>query len=194
MSRQQKRRPAGFTLIEVIVSLSAFTIIMLGIVAIFGSAFVSYRETRSLQHNLESAQFAMNTMAKELRTSSIVSVPTTNPLNVHFIDYSQNGGRGACITYWVDTTTSEFKKWVHPMSSDNPNTNRTNCAGLTFGSGDYVGVLVQDVTDSQISAIPSDDSPRTVGRVTVRLRIGTTVNNQTIQSSVSLRDFNFIDI
>lgn len=188
MSRQQTRKSAGFTLIEVIVSLSAFTIIMLAVVAIFGSAFVSYRETRSLQHNLESAQFAMNTMAKELRTSSVLSSSGAGSnIDIRFYDYSQN----KCIRYLV--MTNRLNKYSAVVAGSDPNARRGNCTVSAFG-GVSAQVLVEDVVESSASSVPSDDSPRTVGRVTVRLRIGTTVNNQTIQSSVSLRDFNFIDI
>lgn len=185
----------GFTLIEVIISIATFSIIMLSVMYIFGTAFSGYRETRNLQHNLESAQFAMNTMAKELRTSSVVRGFVTNPIDIQFIDYSQNGGKGACIAYWVDPNTNQFKKWSRSMTNTNPNTNRVICATLSnWNNADYMGILVEDVAESAVRTTASDDSPRTVGKVTVRLRIGTPANNQTLQSSVSLRDFNFIDI
>lgn len=188
MLRQQNKRYSGFTLIEVIVSLSAFTIIMLGVVAIFGSAFVSYRETRNLQHNLESAQFTMNTMAKELRTSSVLSSSGAGSnIDIRFFDYSQD----KCIRYSVGSNKL-YKQSVAVAGSD-PNARRGNCTAAAVG-GVSAQVLVEDVVESSTSSVLSDHSPRKVGKVTMRLRIGNDSRNQTIQSSVSLRDFNFIDI
>lgn len=183
----------GLTLIEIVVAMGVFTILMLAVSDIFASAFRAQRETTRLQQNLEAAQAAMNLMAKELRTSSIVfpdGETENHPLDVQFIDYSQ----GKCIRYKVDAGV--LKKWAAPQMDADPDAKRSNCRGRAIESSVYaVGELARDITTSWYKIQTSTNSaPRRVGRVTVWLKIGTAGYNRTIQSSVSLRDFNYIGI
>ncbi|MFA5986221.1 MAG: prepilin-type N-terminal cleavage/methylation domain-containing protein [Parcubacteria group bacterium] len=62
----------GFTLIELMVSIFIFLIIMTAIVGIFARQIQAYRNARVSQNDLENAQFAMNYMAKTLRTATVL--------------------------------------------------------------------------------------------------------------------------
>jgi prepilin-type N-terminal cleavage/methylation domain-containing protein len=64
----------GFTLIELLVSVFVFLLIMLAVVTIFIREVEAFRNAKDSQRSLENAQFAMNFVAKTLRTS-IVTIP-----------------------------------------------------------------------------------------------------------------------
>lgn len=82
----------GFTLLEVLVAISIFSVVLTGVSGIFSNFVKNYKSTKIVQRNLENAQFAVNQMAKILRTSKLVS-PVNNPVSsqaVEVYDYSQN--------------------------------------------------------------------------------------------------------
>lgn len=191
--QRHRRTLKGYTFVELVVAIAMFSIIMLAVMQVFATTFLGYKETKKLQRNLETAQFAINTMAKELRTSSVLS-GSSSPLNIRFIDYSQNGGRGTCILYQVNS--GQLEKWARDMGNSDPNVNRTDCRdSVSFGAGDHRGILVKSIQASRASVVPSRDSgPKRVGKVTISLKVGPEGYNETLQTTVSLRDFNYVGI
>jgi prepilin-type N-terminal cleavage/methylation domain-containing protein len=171
-----KKSRRGFSLIEVIVSLFIFGLIMTAASQIFTRAFAGHRHARSLQHDIENAQYLSGILAKELRTSTIVNPnsPTSGAQSVQFYDHSQ----GLCIQYRIRSNALQVAK----QNSTGPSA--CNVASLsvftTVSSGTISGAF--DVT-------PSSPSPHTVGRVTLALRIQEGTHSEVIQSTVSLRDF-----
>ncbi len=166
------KRYQGFTLIETVVSMFIFVLVIAAVAQIFTQSFSGYRYEKTVQNDLESAQFTINTMAKELRTSSIVSFSASS---VRFIDYSQS----MCFDYEITGTTLT-------VASRSGATTVSDCG--SYGPPTVVarGIAggVFNVTKSQSS------SPQRVGRVTVSLQIGTGATHQAnIQTSVSLRDY-----
>ena len=67
-----QKKQKGFTLIEMIVSIFVFVLIMLAIVEVFASQIRAHKNARTLQSDLENAQFAMNYIGKTLRTATLV--------------------------------------------------------------------------------------------------------------------------
>lgn len=182
------RRKRGYTLIEIVAALAMFTIIMLAITQILGRGVSSYRETKRTQANLETAQFALSLIAKELRTSSIVdsNITATNS-TIEFYDYSQS----RCIQYILDESSGQITRRAVSFSDPDPNVNRSSCAGHTFGGSAQVvfsGLLDQAV--NVVTSTPASPDPR-VGRVTFVITVGTGSNAATLQTSISLRDYNY---
>lgn len=162
----------GFTLIETVVSTFIFVLTIAAVSQIFTQSFSGYRYEKTVQGDLESAQFTINTMAKELRTSSIASSSSSS---VKFIDHSQ----GMCFDYEITGTTLT-------VASQNGVTTVADCG--SYGSPVVVarGIVGGkfDVTESRSSG------PQRIGKVTVSLQIGTGATHQAnIQTSVSLRDY-----
>lgn len=62
----------GFSLIEMMISVFIFMLMMVAIVQIFAQQIQTYRHARSVQNDMENAQFAMNYIAKTLRTASVL--------------------------------------------------------------------------------------------------------------------------
>lgn len=184
-----RTRQSGFSLIEVVMAMGAFTLIMMGTIQILAQGSKNYRSTKLIQTNLETAQFALNAMAKELRTSSVVgaSMGATSS-SVTFFDYSQN----RCIQYRADESAGTLTKRSHAFGSTDPNANRTSCAAYTF-TETSVPVLT-DLSNQAFNVDMSTQTPPHVGRVSVALTIGTSGASAMVQTTVSLRDFNYIGI
>lgn len=187
------RKQKGLSLIEIVMSMAAFTIILTGTIQIVAQSAKNFRSMKTLQANLETAQFALNTMGKELRTSSVVSSATgATASTVTFFDYSQ----GRCIQYRADESTGLVQKRSHAFGSSDPDANRTSCAGYAFAEA-YETLLTglsQQAMNVVVSRNVADASGPMVGRVTVSLTVGSGGGAATAQTTVSLRDFNFIGI
>ena len=166
-----RKKEKGFTLIEVLVATFVFVIVMSSVSQIFVSAFTAYRREKIIQNNLENAQFAMNTMAKELRGSSIVS---SGASSVKFYNY----GEKTCYSYSI--TGGELRT-IKQSSAD-----FITCQNATLT---LATVVVKDVTAGSFVVTPSALNT-TVGKVTLSLQVGSVGKNPVnIQTTVSLRDY-----
>lgn len=188
-----QKKTKGYTLIEIVSALAAFTIIMLGVTQIFGRGIASYRETKKTQINLQGAQSMLNLMSKELRTSSIASSTSgSTSSSIRFFDYSQN----RCIDYVLNQTTGQVTRRSAAYNDTDPDTNTNDeqlnyCTGHSFTSS--AEVLLTGVTGQAIRVVNSSDnvaSPQ-VGKVTISLTLGQGSNQSSLQTTVSLRDFNY---
>jgi prepilin-type N-terminal cleavage/methylation domain-containing protein len=182
----------GFTLIEVIVSLFVFLIIMLALSSTFAQSFTGYRNTRAVQRDVESAQFALNLMAKELRTSTVVS-STAN--SVTFYDYSQ---AGKCFKYEIanDQLTVASKDVTVPP----PPAVFDPIAGCAGGFPSSTPLVKTETTAGTVRGtfrvIPSEKSPsKKVGKVTTSLQISEgPKHTANVQTTSSLRDYGYIGL
>ena len=178
----------GFTLPELLVSLFVFSIAIVAATQTFTSAYAGYRMTRVVQHDLENAQFAMNILAKTLRTSSVVS-PATGPFPrqssfIKFYDHSQE----KCIHYRLSEEALE-------VASADASGGVSACDGMTLAA--FTVVTTGTVTGSfYVTPSATVGGPATrVGRVTIALAISADANHTAqIQTSVSLRDFGNIGL
>ncbi len=170
---QKKNR--GFTLVEVLVATFVFVIAMSAVSHIFVSAFSAYREEKIVEDNLENAQFIMNTMAKELRGSSIVS-PSTDTNVIKFYNY----GLKTCFIYNINSSGSLMKG----TQENTADTSSCNSAGVFPSTPVLTGV-----SGSSFSTFPSQ--LKTVGKVTILLKIGGSSGSHPalVQTTVSLRDY-----
>ncbi|MBI2439217.1 MAG: type II secretion system protein [Candidatus Moranbacteria bacterium] len=174
----------GFTLVEVTVALAVFTILMSAVAGIFSSAFSGYRFARGTQKDLEAAQFAINTLAKELRTSTIVA---SSASHVKFFDYS----RGKCVRYEFVGSGLYTRQMTSP--------DVTTCAATGIPSASTMVVTTGTVSGS-FSVVMSTQSPKGIGKVTVSMDIcdhdcgNPTAHHARIQSTSSLRDYEYVGL
>jgi len=177
----------GFTLLEVLVSLAIFTVMMVAVSQTFAGAFSGYRNTRALQRDLENAQYFMNILAKELRTSSVVS-PLTGPFPVssqfvQFYDHSQ----GKCFHYKIEQNALRMDE--ADAAGVAACGTMTLSAFETVSTGIVAGAFY--VTPSTVAP----DTPMRVGKVTISLDVSEgNVHHAYVQTTVSLRDFGNIGL
>ena len=173
----------GLSLLEVMVSMGIFSMMMVAVAGIFGSSIQSSRANRNIQHDLENAQFVMNDIAKQLRTSTVVNV-NVDSNSLRFYDYSQ----GKCIQYGK----SSIANYIEVASAT---TTRVSCvSGLGLGTatrvttGDVIPAF-SVVTSSLDTVTPASSR---VGKVTMAFLVrekATSTRNVLIQTTVSLRDY-----
>lgn len=175
----------GFTLVEILVALFVFVILMAAASQIFVASFSGYRDARMVHIDLQNAQYTLNSMAKMIRTSTLVSPASANTSRLRFFDYSQ-GRDGLCV---------EFNIAGNMLSAASVETgNPEECGEAGFTSEDFIS-LTSGFVSGKFAVTPSESGvPKKVGRVTVSLRI-TEGGKHTafIQSSTSLRDYGNID-
>lgn len=183
----------GFTLIEAVVSLFVFLIIMLALSDTFTQSFAGYRNARAVQKDVENAQFALNLMAKELRTSTVVSFTASS---VKFYDHSQ----GRCFEYNINTTDKTLETRSRPPTSNfappDADVKKVNDCKLNPISVVYT-TLSTGVSDGKFVVVPSDkdSNPKKVGKVTTSLQISEGPKHKAnVQTTSSLRDYGYVGI
>lgn len=182
------KRVAAYTLVEIVTALAVFTVIMLAMSQTLGRGMLSYKETKRTQVNLETAQFALSLIAKELRTSSIVANTLGSSSSmIKFYDYSQS----RCIEYVLDETAGRITRRATTIASDDSNQNRADCLAYSFSSA--AQVVFSGLLDQSVSVTPSvaANPDPLVGKITFALTVGTSSNASTLQTSISLRDYNY---
>ncbi len=203
MKRKNSKVKKGFSLVEMLVAVFIFLIVMTAVVTIFARQSESFSYLRIQQRNTENAQFAINFIAKTLRTSTIVGDPLlgTNPseTDIHVFDYSQD----LCFRFQFDNTLGTLTVTSRlPDPSDKLSCGRPswmNPADPSF-SGEHYELTTGFVRGSfHTLETTRDYDPLAIGNqfrigfITMRLEISDT-NPATsrkiwIQSSVSLRDY-----
>lgn len=154
---------SGFTLVETLIAVLIFSIVMVLLSGTFASFIKSYAQNRKIQKDTESAQYAMNLMAKTLRTSSLLTI--TFPLRT--FDYSQTGNN--CMVYdyvspskitFSSTTTADSAACgtaLMPAATDLTSNNIVNASVLataTTGTTRGKVTIVLSVQSNGSSAIP----------------------------------------
>ncbi|MDD2766583.1 MAG: prepilin-type N-terminal cleavage/methylation domain-containing protein [Candidatus Moranbacteria bacterium] len=167
----------GFSLVEMLVAMFIFTLVIGATSQIFTRAFVGYREQKRLQSDIESAQFALNTMAKELRTASVSnSTLNGNNTSIRFFDYSQK----LCFRYTISADAGTLSV------RSKPGTTLGNCNGGGYSTSTSI---VSHITRGRFYVRRSSNSPR-VGKVTISLFVDSGQAAPThLQTTVSLRDY-----
>jgi len=176
----------GFTLIEVLVSIFIFSLLMIVAFNFFGSSIFGYRNSKSIQKDLESAQYAMNIITKTLRTSKVID---SNSNMIRVYDYSRITGK--CILYQFSGNK------LFSGSSTAANFDEKLCASASITTKEMATNYINNFHFSVVLSSATTD-PKVVGRVTISAEVcatnscaGTTYGEKDmarIQSTVSLRN------
>lgn len=184
MNRKIIQKVRGFTLMELLVALFIFSIVMMATAQIFAKAYSGYHMTKRVQHDLENAQYAINILAKKLRTSSVVSGSGSQQY-IQFFDHSPTPPR--CIRYRISSNALEVAESVA--------TDVSQCDSMSLSS--FVPVTTGTVTGSFLAteSAPVGGPPTRVGKVTISLSVSEdAAHSAHIQTTISLRDFGNIDL
>ena len=183
-----------------VVSIGVFSIMVASLSATFASGFSAFGNSRELQRNLDTAQYAMNTLAKYLRTSTVAT--TASSQNIIFYDYSSE----RCIEYNFNGSVLR-ERWKSVPSStityaagvSDVITVRCN-QGVLAGCGDATCTWTNltsstgSITGS-FTVNPSTFTPKHLGRVTIFFSVqkdAASVKKEDIQTTVSLRDYQYV--
>lgn len=173
----------GFTLLEVMVAISIFSILVVVASGIFSGFIRNYKSTKEIQRNLENAQYAMNIVSKVLRTSTIVSASGSNQTAITVFDNSQ----GKCFVYRFDNVTVPNNLEVSEKAGV-----LADCAvGAGYSSFQSVTGDPIDAKGYFVWTYKTSNAPQ-VGMVTIKMDIGDQSGGKDlahIQTTVSLRDY-----
>lgn len=186
--KRSSHRLKGFTMVELLFAMFIFSILMVSAAGIFGQAFGSYRNAKFIQQDVENAQFLLDQMAKELRTSTIVTPVTPGGFtsSIQYYDYSQ----ATCYRYSISGGNVYKAAYVPGRATSEQDV--AACRSTTLSS--FAPISSGTVTGT-FYLVSSDDSPQRIGRVTIGLRIArNSAHVATIQSSVALRDFGYVGL
>lgn len=181
IKKQQESKKAclparrGFSLIETLIAIFVFSLAMAMVVGAFSSFYKTYVNSKKIQRDVESAQYAMNLMAKTLRTSSVVAVnasPMTAATTFDFYDYSQS----SCIRYTYDPVGKILRSGTQTGVASPAACNYPSISPTTF-----TGSIVNP------SVIATPTAGAVLGKVTVSLSVQSGISLLPIQMSVSLR-------
>lgn len=181
----KKKYVRGFSLMEVVVAMGIFSLLMSIVTVVFSGGFAAYRNTSSAQRYLENAQFIMNDLAKQLRTSSVINplgnpAVNTNPMSIQFFDHSQS----KCIMYRQHVAPDYIEKTIGSAGT-------VALCETAPGFGVWNRVTTGDVRMNL--AIRDSVLGSRAGMVTMSFWVsgggGNSVSPILLQSSVSLRDY-----
>ena len=171
----QRLRKRGFSLVESLIAVFIFSLVAAMLAGAFSGFLKNYANAKKAQRSAESAQYAMNLMAKSLRTSSLI---TTNfPLDT--FDYSQ----GKCIRYGFTANKLQVATTTDVSPAD-----PSACTWATATS--YADLTSADIQGALVTATPSTDP--VFGKITIALNVkevGQTTSALPIQMTVSLRQY-----
>ncbi|NTV55198.1 MAG: type II secretion system protein [Candidatus Moranbacteria bacterium] len=193
--KQFSKKAAGFTLIELIVSIGVFAIMSVSLSAAFTSGFSTFGNSREIQHDVEAAQYSMNMLAKYLRTSSVLEVAAAKD-DIRFYDYSAK----RCFEYRFNSGGTFQARWKNIASMTDVT---TDCSASTLGSCGDPSCVWKNLTPTSGSYVTgqfyattsTNGATKSVGRVTVTMSIkknSTAKLKSDIQTTVSLRDYDYV--
>ncbi|EKE16520.1 MAG: hypothetical protein ACD_11C00004G0018 [uncultured bacterium] len=177
-------RYRGFTLLETLVVVFIFTLVMISFTEYFAKFSQSEKDAKEIQANLENAQYAMNFMAKILRTSSIRF--GSGLTRIKGYDYSQE----KCFEFNFDIGSkkivygTEFVPSIANVEAD--------CTSPT--PPPMLDLTSETISDLKFSFEKSSEVPPQMGKVTIFMEVGTGSVKEKIQTTVSLRDYSVAGI
>ncbi|MBP7811683.1 MAG: hypothetical protein KA054_02465 [Candidatus Moranbacteria bacterium] len=172
-------------MVEVIVAIGIFSILLAMMSMVFGESIRIYRNTTYSQRYVENAQFTMNELIKQLRTSSVITpvgnpAVNTNPVSIRFFDHSQS----KCIVYRQHLAPDYIERALGGAST-------AALCSTDPDLGDWERMTAGDVRMRLI--IRNSVLNSRVGMVHVSFSVGggnnVDINPILLQSAVSLRDY-----
>jgi prepilin-type N-terminal cleavage/methylation domain-containing protein len=199
----EKNLEAGFSLIEVLVAMAIFSLIIGGIVMFSINSIKTSTKSRAVQEAVDNARYAMDDLAKKVRTSSNVKL-TNDGKDLFFIDNKTL--TKYCYEFDVDKGVMNVSKY-EPEFSGGRMTNATTYNSITDCDSTNLGDEAEIVggTDSKITIegnfevmttdIKSDSPHR--GFVRINIDVYYNKNDLTpenhaevhLQSGVSIADY-----
>lgn len=177
---RDKKNPKGYTFVEIIVTMFVFVVVMVAVAGIHSSLTKTNRKAVLTQRDLEQAQYALNLMAKTIRTSSIVTSCATPPCtrqDLVVFDNSRSSNR--CVKYSLNANTIE--------TGTADSATKEACESATIALAEMIGTYVDSLNFYVTSPIAGS-----IGKVTIVMRICSTsacTDEARLQTTVSLRKY-----
>lgn len=193
--KRSGKKVAGFTLIELIVSIGVFAVMSVSLTAAFTSGFSTFGNSREIQRDIEAAQYSMNMLAKYLRTSTVLEVSAAKD-DILFYDYSAK----RCFEYRFNSGGTFQARWKNIASLIDVETDCSasvlnSCVDSSCDWKDLTPTTGSYVTGQFYATVSTNGATKSVGRVTVTMSVkqkSTAKLKSDIQTTVSLRDYDYV--
>ncbi|MDP1884729.1 MAG: prepilin-type N-terminal cleavage/methylation domain-containing protein [Candidatus Moranbacteria bacterium] len=161
-----KNKYKGFSLMEMVVAIFVFSLVMTTATAVFVKVAGARKKVKAIQKDVEDARFAMEQMAKTLRTSTIMYVKplagVSHSQDIQVYDNSQ----GRCVEYRISNQKIQSRTGASSDSNDDGKVD--SCSFVNVPFGDMVGANVGDL---KFDVVKSDGSANKIGKVTISAHI-----------------------
>lgn len=186
----------GFTLIELIVAIFIFSILTISIVSVFASTVRAYSKSRAIKTIKENTEFAMNSIAKDVRMGKIESAYANGSRSDYFLVTRNRNQIKAC--YKISSSALSI--------CENSGSNCASCASGYENIVDLSGTGMSfDTATSGFYSLTTDppSDPTRRGWVEMNLDIiptgGVSSSNMDtdaihVQTIVSSRDYGWEDV
>ena len=165
-----RRKRAGFTLVEVMLSLAIMAVIMAAVGAAMHGAFLAYAENNKIAQVTQTARSVLHRMMQEVRTAEAVTSTATSVSVVP----PDNAEGLSLIVYELTNGTLFYKRTVNGEVLTEP----------VVGAGD--GVTIQNFTVWRETATDGEGVEYTT-RLTARLDISAGANRLDVSAAVCPR-------
>jgi len=206
-----KNSRKGFTLIELMVAIFIFSLITVAIVSVFVSTVTSYGKAKAIKTVKENAEFAMASIAKDVRMGKIVNPSAGYSVGSlkQYLMISRN--RGGKVCYYLDRTagssyvgviagvTNDAIACPNPLSSTYDKIMDLSGTGMNFGSTAGFYSCPTDMSTAESPCLgPVAEKGR--GWVEINLNIVSVAGKEmeadqiNVQTIVSSRDYGWEEI
>jgi len=206
IKKEKKSENKGFTLIELIVAIFIFSVILTGILSVSVSILNAYQKARSVKTLKESADFALSSIAKDVRMGKIESPFTVNgsphandgiTKDEYFAVTRNRDQEVACyhvVGSYLGVATGTPGSVDHSTPADCPHDDGIDVTGNYSRIVDLTGTGMNfDPVTSGFYSLPTDSTTR--GWVEINLNIKSDAGKEmeadqiNVQTTVSSRDY-----
>lgn len=173
MKRLKSKQLKAFSLIEMVVAISIFSVVMTAVVAVFISMVKTQRTSKNMQTNLEDARGALEAMAKNIRMSTVDNA-SASEINIY--NYSQN----KCINYSFSSSTKKINTREAVILQ---RAQVLNCKNASYSSA--AELISSGIENFRFEVDQSTDLK--AGKAIIWLKMEATADP--FQTTISLRDY-----
>ncbi len=185
-AQKSLRFSRAFTLLELLISMAIMSLLMLATAQIFSRSFLSYQATKHIESNITDAQFLMNLLAKELRTSTVVFPSDSGSTDsIKFFEHSKS----QCVQYRFTGSTIEAAR-TSTGGTFSSCDNSSNLSGFApIGIGNVTGSFYS------VPSRPASSGSQRMGRVTMTISLQSSDSSPIVlQTTTSLRDYGYVGL
>ncbi|EKE19312.1 MAG: hypothetical protein ACD_9C00051G0002 [uncultured bacterium] len=172
------KNKSGFSLVEALVAVFIFALTITMLTSSFSNFLKTFANAKKIQKSTESAQYAMNLMAKTIRSSMIDPIFVSGGNQIKLFDYSSS----KCVIYKYETGTLKIATAGDNGASivDISNCNLADAPAL---ANFYEITKAGEISSTFFVGQPSINGSR-VGKVSI---VSSVLNGDAIQITISLR-------
>ncbi|QQS60896.1 MAG: type II secretion system protein [Candidatus Moraniibacteriota bacterium] len=189
--RKKESFRSGMSMLEIVVTMAVFSIIMVSTVDIFANMTQTRMKFDKIRKNHENAQIALDSLAKSVRSGTLVNIITGgggDASAIRIYDYSQK----LCVEYMLDNGADKSFKMKRKTSERDECKVDTNLgSAITLVSDVTIGRfdVGPDTVSGGGSSPPANYSNYTTLFVRIRMILPSyDAQNTRIQTAVSMRN------